>query len=115
MKTEKLNYDLPGELIAQHPVPNRSDSRLLVLNRATGDIIDSRFKNLGDFLSPGDCLILNDTKVMPARFFVRRATGAKLAGLFLAEPTGGLWEVMLKGTRKLNPGEKLYLKDKKRN
>jgi len=115
MKTEKLNYDLPGELIAQHPVPNRSDSGLLILNRTTGDIIDSRFNNLGDFLSPGDCLILNDTKVMPARFFVRRATGAKLEGLFLTECTGGLWEVMLKGTRKLNPGEKLYLKDKQRN
>ncbi len=115
MKTEKLDYDLPGELIAQHPVPDRSDSRLLVLNRGTGDIIDSRFRNLGDFLSPGDCLILNNTKVLPARFFARRATGGKLEGLFLAESTGGAWDVMLKGTRKLKPGETLYLKDKRKN
>ena len=115
MKTEKLDYDLPGELIAQHPVPDRSDSRLLVLNRGAGDIIDSRFKNLGRFLSPGDCLILNNTKVLPARFFACRPTGGRIEGLFLAESAGGAWEVMLKGTRKLKPGETLYLKDKRRN
>ncbi|KPL20778.1 MAG: hypothetical protein AMJ75_11225 [Phycisphaerae bacterium SM1_79] len=112
MKTEELNYDLPSELIAQHPAPVRSDSRLLILNRSGGDILDSRFSNLGDYLSPGDCLVLNDTKVLPARFFARRSSGAKLEGLFLAQTGAGIWNVMIKGTRKLKLGEQLYLKDK---
>jgi S-adenosylmethionine:tRNA ribosyltransferase-isomerase len=114
MKTEKLNYELPPELIAQEPLPVRSDSRLLVLSRKSGDILDSRFSKLGDFLSPGDCLVLNDTKVLPARFFARRTTGAKIEGLFLTEYTDGVWNVYLKGLRKVKPGEKLYLTDKKK-
>ena len=114
MKTEKLNYYLPPELIAQHPLAVRSDSRLLVLNRATREILDGRFGNIGDFLSPGDCLVLNDTKVLPARFFARRTTGGKLEGLFLAQNTDRTWDTMLKGTRKLNPGEILILKDKQK-
>ncbi len=114
MKTEKLNYYLPPELIAQHPLAVRSDSRLLVLNRATREILDSRFSNIGDFLSPGDCLVLNDTKVLSARFFARRSTGGKLEGLFLAQNTDRTWDTMLKGTRKLNPGEILILKDKQK-
>jgi len=114
MKTEKLNYYLPPELIAQHPLAVRSDSRLLVLNHATREILDSRFNNIGDFLSPGDCLVLNDTKVLPARFFARRTTGGKLEGLFLAQNIDRTWDIMLKGTRKLNPGEILILKDKQK-
>ena len=110
MKTENLNYTLPSELIAQHPAATRSDSRLLVVNRKTGEATDSLFAKIGDFMSPGDCLILNNTKVVPARFFGRRATGAKIEGLFLAESAGGVWSVMLKGTRKLKPGETFYLK-----
>ena len=112
MKTDKLHYDLPSELIAQEPLPVRSDSRLLVLNRTNGDILDSQFTNLGDFLSPGDCLVLNDTKVLPARFFARRTTGAKLEGLFLSKSTNHIWTVYLKGLRKVKKGEKLYLTDK---
>jgi len=114
MKTEKLHYYLPPELIAQHPLPVRSDSRLLVLNRATREILDGRFSNIGDFLSPSDCLVLNDTKVLPARFFAHRTTGGKLEGLFLAQNTDRTWDIMLKGTRKLNPGEILILKDKQK-
>lgn len=114
MKTEKLNYYLPPGLIAQRPCSIRSDSRLLVLNRSSGDIFDSRFSSIGDFLSPGDCLVLNDTKVLPARFFARRTTGGKLEGLFLAENSDGLWTVMLKGARKLKPGDLLVLKDKQK-
>jgi len=114
MKTDKLNYYLPSELIAQHPLPVRSDSRLLVLNRTTREILDSRFNNIGDFLLPGDCLVLNDTKVLPARFFARRTTGGKLEGLFLAQNSDRTWEIMLKGTRKLNPGDLLILKDKQK-
>jgi S-adenosylmethionine:tRNA ribosyltransferase-isomerase len=105
MRTEKLNYDLPPELIAQKPLPSRSDSRLLVLNRSSGEILDSRFNRLGDFLRPGDCLVLNDTKVVPARFFAQRPTGGKLEGLFLSEDADGVWTAYLKGARKLKPGD----------
>jgi len=115
MKTEKLDYNLPSELIAQHPAAKRTDSRLLVLQRRSGDIIDSRFERLGDFLSPGDCLILNNTKVLPARFFAHRVTGGRIEGLFLAETSPGVWEVMLKGSRKLRPGDILHLRDRNRN
>jgi len=114
MRTEELDYYLPSELIAQRPAPQRSDSGLLVLDRNTGDIIDSRFDRLGDFLQPGDCLVLNDTKVLPARFFARRATGGKVEGLFLTEAAPGVWDVMLKGTRRLRQGDTLHLKDRSR-
>jgi S-adenosylmethionine:tRNA ribosyltransferase-isomerase len=113
MKTDELDYRLPAELIAQQPVRARSRSRLLVLNRSDGALTDSRFDRIGDYLSAGDCLVLNDTKVLPARFFGRRSTGGKLEGLFLAETGGALWQVMLKGAGKLKEGEKIYLADKK--
>jgi S-adenosylmethionine:tRNA ribosyltransferase-isomerase len=114
MKTERLNYYLPPELIAQQPLSVRSDSRLLVLKRSSGKVLDSRFGSIGDFLRPVDCLVLNDTKVLPARFFARRATGGKLEGLFLDTDAGSIWTVYLKGTRKLSPGDELYLKDRQR-
>jgi len=114
MKTEELNYYLPGELIAQQPTRARSQSRLLVFNRSNGELIDSRFNRIGEFLLPGDCLVLNDTKVLPARFFGRRATGGRLEGLFLAESEAGVWEVCLKGARKVKSGETIYLKDKEK-
>jgi len=138
MKTEKLNYDLPSELIAQQPTPVRSDSRLLVVNRKSSELIDSRFSKLGDFLQPGDCLVLNDTKVLPARFFARRKSGAKLEGLFLAESATGIlrpldsarggpgsepalsnakgrvWQVLLKAVRKVKTGEHIYLKNREK-
>lgn len=112
MKTDKLQYDLPPELIAQQPGDTRSNSRLLVFNHKSGDIIDSRFDRIGDFLSPGDCLVLNDTKVLQARFFGRRSTGGKLEGLFLAESETGTWQVLLKTASKVKAGDVLYLKDK---
>jgi len=112
MKTELLNYCLPAELIAQQPLDVRSDSRLLVLDRSSGKVIDSRFSRIGDFLLPGDCLVLNDTKVLPGRFFARRNSGGKLEGLFLSEKSAGVWETMLKGVRKVNCGEDIYVKDR---
>lgn len=111
MKTEQLNYYLPTELIAHWPADVRSNSRLLVLNRSSNELIDSEFSKIGEFSSPGDCLVLNDTKVLPARFFGRRSSGAKLEGLFLTESQSGKWQVMLKGARKVNPGEVIYLED----
>ncbi len=109
MKTEQLDYGLPQDLIAQQPVAVRSDSRLLVLDRATGGLVDSRFCSLGRFLRPGDCLVLNDTKVLPARFLARRLTGGRLEGLFLAQPRAGVWEVMIRGAGRLRSGEKIAL------
>jgi len=115
MKTEKLDYYLPAELIAQQPLGVRSDSRLLVFNRSSSELTDSTFSRIGDFLLLGDCLVLNDTKVLPARFFGRRGSGGKLEALFLSESTDGVWEVMLKGARKVKVGEIIYLKDKTKN
>ena len=114
MKTENLNYHLPSELIAQQPFRTRSGSRLLVLDRSSNKLVDSRFGRLGDSLLPGDCLVLNDTRVLQARFFAQRRSGAKLEGLFLAESSAGVWDAMLKGTRKVKPGEYICLKNKQK-
>ena len=115
MKTDELNYYLPAELIAQQPVGVRSDSKLLVFNRSSSELTDSTFSRIGDFLLRGDCLVLNDTKVLPARFFGERGSGGKLEALFLAERTPGVWEIMLKGSRKVRQGEIVCLKDKTKN
>jgi S-adenosylmethionine:tRNA ribosyltransferase-isomerase len=112
VKTEKLDYYLPPELIAQQPAEVRSASRLLVLDRSRGELTDSWFSKLSDFLRSGDCLVLNDTKVILARFFARRGSGARLEGLFLAEHRQGIWQVMLKGAQRVKTGEQIYLKDK---
>jgi S-adenosylmethionine:tRNA ribosyltransferase-isomerase len=112
MKTNDLDYELPSELIAQDPAEVRSASRLLVVDRASGSLTDTRFDRIGDALRSGDCLVLNDTKVLPARFFARRRTGGGLEALFLCE-TGapGLWRIMLKGARKLKPDETIHIID----
>lgn len=115
MKTEILNYDLPEELIAQKPLPVRTDSKLLVMNRSNGSFTDSTFNKLNEYLSPDDCLVLNDTKVLPARFFAKRASGASLEGLFLEESQDKIWTVYLKGLRKIKIGEKVHLLDKQKN
>jgi S-adenosylmethionine:tRNA ribosyltransferase-isomerase len=112
MKTEELNYYLPPELIAQQPLGVRSDSKLLVFNRSDKELTDSTFVKIGDFLTASDCLVFNNTKVLPARFFGHRCSGGKLEALFLTESSTGLWEVMLKGTRKVKAGERICIKDK---
>ncbi len=109
MRTEELNYKLPGELIAQKPADNRSDSRLLVMERASNLLTDTVFNRIGEYLRAGDCLVLNDTKVLAARFFARRKSGAKLEGLFLKENGESVWEVLLKGSNKVRIGEEIYL------
>ncbi|MBP8303635.1 MAG: tRNA preQ1(34) S-adenosylmethionine ribosyltransferase-isomerase QueA [Phycisphaerae bacterium] len=109
MKTSDLDYSLAPDRIAQEPAGVRSDSRLLVLDRAAKTLTDARFADLGRFLRPGDCLVLNDTKVLPARFLALRRTGARLEGLFLAETAPGLWEALIKGSRRVRPGEDITL------
>ena len=103
----ELDYDLPQELIAQRPLAQRDASRLLVLDRATDTIADGTIRDLPRCLKPGNLLLLNDTRVVPARFLVRRATGGRLDGLYLREFEPGAWEVLLNGSGRLKPGESL--------
>ena len=111
MKTSQLDYCLPPELIAQAPADKRSESRLLVLGRSDGSITDSSFAKIADYLQPGDCLVLNDTKVLPAKFFATRQTGARIEGLFLQQQDGE-WLVMLKNARRISVGEQICLVDR---
>jgi S-adenosylmethionine:tRNA ribosyltransferase-isomerase len=112
MKTEILNYDLPDGLIAQHPSQKRQQSRLLVLNRKTNILMDQQFNDLGEYLRAGDCLVLNNTKVLPARFYAKKQTGAQLEGLFVQEDSAGGWQVLLKNARKIKSGESIVLLDR---
>lgn len=97
MNIEEFNYDLPEALIAQTPLKDRDTSRLLYLNRQTGDVKDLHFKDVVSFFEPGDTLVLNDTKVMPARLFgVKTETNAKVEMLMLTNIEGDDWEVLLK-------------------
>ncbi|HUU83607.1 MAG TPA: tRNA preQ1(34) S-adenosylmethionine ribosyltransferase-isomerase QueA [Phycisphaerae bacterium] len=106
---EQLDYDLPAELIAQEPLPERDASRLLVLDRARDSLADVTFRALEEYVNAGDLLVLNDTRVVPARFVARRATGGRVAGLYLQEIEPGLWEVLLTGSGRLRVGEELAL------
>ncbi len=115
MKTDKLDYKLPVELIAQQPSEVRSNSQLLVFKRCSSEIVDTKFSEIGKFLRPGDCLVLNDTKVLPARFWCHRKTSGRLEGIFLSERELGVWEVMLKGVRKVKIGETIFLDGKTKN
>jgi S-adenosylmethionine:tRNA ribosyltransferase-isomerase len=95
MRTDELDFDLPEELIAQTPAHKRSDSRLLHFRRQ--DAISHRqFQELPALLQPGDLLVFNDARVLPARFSLRKATGGHVEGLFLCESSPGLWSVMLR-------------------
>lgn len=109
MKTSELDYHLPEDLIAQHGLPDRSASRLLVLHRRTGCIEHRHFRDVLDYFHPRDCLVINDSKVIPARFFARRATGACIEGLFLELTENGDWQVLLKNARRVHLGETLPL------
>lgn len=113
MKTDQLDYDLPEELIAQKPSPHRPCSRLLVLRRCGGRLEDRLFSDLPDYLCPGDCLVLNDTRVLPARFFCRKPTGGRLEGLFLEQTPDGSWKVLLKNAQKLKKGIRLTFLDRR--
>jgi len=111
MKRSDLDYDLPPDLIAQRPCEPRDAARLMVLDRASGRITHRLFRNLPEYLRSGDCLVVNTTKVLPARFEARRATGGRIEGLFLAETGPGAWRVLLQGVGRLNANETLILAD----
>ncbi len=108
MKVSDFNYDLPEELIAQVPIKDRSASRLMVLHRNNETIEHKTFRNIIDYLKPGDCLVRNNTKVIPARLYgVKEETGANVEFLLLNRIDGDIWEVMVRPGRRLQEGAKV--------
>src|SRR5947209_19757976 len=101
-----LDYELPAELIAQQPAAERDQSRLLVVRRRDGSMEHRQFLDLPDLLAPGDLLVLNDTRVLPARLLGRRErTGGKWEGLYLGSGTDGVWELLCQTRGRLVDGE----------
>ena len=108
MKTSDFYYDLPQELIAQTPIEKRDTSRLMTLNRATGEVGHHHFYELPDFLRPGDCLILNDSRVLPARLLGQRLPGGGACEVLLLTDKGDkTWECLVRPGRKMRTGAKL--------
>lgn len=112
MKTSDFYYDLPPELIAQDPLEDRSSSRLMVLNKETGEVSHHVFREVTSFLEPGDCLVLNNTKVIPARLMgVREETGGAVEVLLLKRRADDVWETLVRPGKKARPGTKLVFGD----
>lgn len=108
MKTSDFYFDLPQELIAQDPLEDRSSSRLLVLDKHTGAMEHHIFKDIIDYLHPGDCLVINDTKVIPARLYGSKiGTDAKIEILLLKRKENDVWETLVKPGKKAKPGTKI--------
>jgi len=104
-----FDYRLAAELIAQEPAPRRDGSRLLVLERSTGKVHDQRFPDIKSWLRPGDLLVLNDTRVIPARLYAQLPTGGRLELLLLRELGNGTWEALTRPARKARPGTKVVV------
>ena len=112
MKTSDFYYDLPEELIAQDPLEDRSSSRLLVLDKKTGETEHHVFREIVDYLDHGDCLVINDTKVIPARLIgAKEETGAKIEVLLLKRGADDVWETLVKPGRKAKPGTRISFGD----
>lgn len=111
MKVSEFNYDLPEELIAQVPIQNRDESRLMVVNREKRTIEHKTFKEIIDFLEPGDCLVRNNTKVIPARLYGKKETGANVEFLLLNNIAGDIWESIVRPGNKLHIGTKVIFGD----
>lgn len=105
MDVKDFYFDLPEELIAQDPLKDRSSSRLLVLDRDTGEVQHRVFRDIVEYLRPGDCLVINDTKVIPARLFgIKKDTGAKIEILLLRRRENDIWETLVRPGKKCRPG-----------
>ena len=104
MKTSELDYELPPELIAQGPLERRDDSRLLVFDRETGAVEHRRFRDLGSLLAPDSLVVVNDTRVLPARLWLERPTGGRTEVLLLERVEGEVWEALARPSRKLRAG-----------
>ncbi len=112
MNVKDFYYDLPQELIAQDPLEDRSSSRLLVLGKKDGLIEHTQFRHIVDYLKPGDCLVLNNTKVIPARLFgVKEDTGASIEILLLKRRENDIWETLVKPGKKAKPGARIVFGD----
>ncbi len=112
LKKSDFYFDLPQELIAQDPLEDRSASRLLVLDKENGEVEHKIFKNITDYLKEGDCLVLNNTKVIPARLLgEREGTGAHVEVLLLKRHEGDVWETLVKPGKKCRPGNRLVFGD----
>ena len=111
MKTHDFWYDLPEELIAQTPLERRDGSRLMVLNRETGEIQHKHFYDVIDYLNPGDCLVMNDSRVLPARLMGHRPTGGVVEVLLLRDLGNKCWECLCKPGRKMQVGNEVIFGD----
>ncbi len=111
LKKSDFYFDLPQELIAQDPLEDRSASRLLHLDKLTGEVSHHVFKEVPDFLRPGDCLVLNNTKVIPARLLGQRESGGHVEVLLLSRKESDVWETLVKPGKKCKPGTKLIFGD----
>ena len=107
MKVSEFNYDLPEELIAQTPIEKRDESRLMILDRKNKTIEHKKFKDIIDYLNPGDCLVRNNTKVIPARIYGKKETGANVEFLLLNNIEGDIWETIVRPGNKLHVGTKV--------
>lgn len=108
MKKEDFYFELPQELIAQDPLEDRSGSRLLVLDKESGEIEHRTFRDIKEYLEPGDCLVINDTKVIPARLIGSKVgTNAKIEILLLKRKENDIWETLVKPGKKAKPGTKI--------
>ena len=108
MKKSDFFYELPEELIAQTPIEQRDGSRLMTLDKKTGAVSHRRFYELPELLRAGDCLVLNDSRVLPARLFGRLKTGGAIELVLLRDRGGGVWECLARPGRKLRPGVSVY-------
>lgn len=112
MNVKDFYYELPEELIAQDPLEDRSSSRLMVLDKSTGEVEHKTFKNILEYLRPGDCLVLNNTRVIPARLFgVKEGTLAKIELLLLKRRENDIWETLVKPGKKARVGTKIVFGD----
>ncbi len=112
LKTSDFYYDLPQELIAQKPLEDRSSSRLMSLSKTDGTIEHTHFGNITEYINPGDCLVLNDTRVIPARLYgVKEGSGGKIEFLLLTRKEQDIWEVILKPGKKAKPGARFVFGD----
>ena len=107
MKLEEFDYNLPEELIAQVPIQKRDESRLMVVDREKRTIEDKVFRDIIDYLEPGDCLVRNNTKVIPARLYGKKDTGANVEFVLLKQLDGDVWESIVRPGNKLRPGAKV--------
>ena len=111
MKVSDFNYELPEELIAQTPIEKRDESRLMVLDRQKQTIEHKRFKDIINYLEPGDVLVRNNTKVIPARLYGKKETGANVEFLLLNNIEGDIWECIVRPGNKLHVGVKVIFGD----